>query len=65
MARDSEFFREFAGENNSRKVGPDVSERLVKARVMVGDAWSDAAVGRIALIPAGKGRRVKLGRFYA
>lgn len=64
MTRDSEFFKGFNTGENSTKAGPDVSEKLAKTRVMVGDAWPNETEGRIALMPAGEGQRVRIGRFY-
>jgi len=64
MTRDSEFFRGLARAENSTRVGPEVSERLAKTKVLVGDVWPDGTVGRIALMPVGAGRTVKTDRFY-
>lgn len=64
MTRDSEFFQGVTSHEDSTRTGPEVSKELAGTTIMVGDVWPDRAVGRIALMPVGMGKRVKLDRLY-
>ncbi|KAK4448870.1 hypothetical protein QBC34DRAFT_494943 [Podospora aff. communis PSN243] len=64
MTRDSEFFQDVVRGESSTRAGSEVSKELARSSVMLGDVWGDRSVGRIALMPAGMGQRVKVNRLY-
>ncbi|KAF2728952.1 hypothetical protein EJ04DRAFT_569078 [Polyplosphaeria fusca] len=65
LTRDSTYFEGYDMYKNSTEDGPTKSKRLGGLRVMVADVGSGAeGIGKIALVPVGMGKRVRMRRMY-
>jgi hypothetical protein len=64
LVRDSKFFDDSQTQGNSAENATKKTKRLGTMKVMIADVKSGKEVGKIALVPVGKGRRVKKRRWY-
>jgi len=62
--RDSEYFKDLTADENSTRVGPDISKQLRRTQVMVGDVKPEGEAGKIALVPAGMAKGIEKTRLY-